>query len=97
MGLGVLLLAVEPCKSVSSTSLAHWQRSNLHRGVDTVTCIWKAGLGMLSALLGMKPDWMPFCIAVQGAVKLDCVRVWFSDWKLNCTMSPTLTLSVFGV
>lgn len=46
---------------------------------------------------GMKPESTPPIILTQGTGKVDWVTVWFSDMKLNSTMSPTAALIEEGV
>lgn len=46
--------------------------------------------------LGMKPESMPLASFTQGVSKVDCVTVWFWDWKTKTTESPMAALRVSG-
>ena len=67
----------------------------------TWTMYWGGGLTVLFGL-GMKPESMegvPGLVLeslMQGVLKADCVSVWFSDMKVNATMSPTAASIVGG-
>ena len=70
----------------------------LHSGFVSLT--WNiyvgGGLTVLSGL-ARKPESAPSFIFLQGSGKVDWVRVWFMDMKVNSTMSPGMAVRVFGV
>lgn len=51
---------------------------------------------MLSGF-GRKPESTPSSIFLQGSGKVDWVKVWFLDMKVNSTMSPGVAVRVFGL
>lgn len=65
-----------------------------------VVFTWNIIIGgglMLLPGFGMKPESTPLGSFSQGVLKEDCVTVWFSDMKVNCTMSPTSAVMLSGV
>lgn len=41
------------------------------------------------SLFGMNPESKPSASFLQGLSKVDCVTVWFCEWKTKTTESPT--------
>ena len=44
-----------------------------------------------------KPESTPSFIFLHGSGKVDWVRVWFMDMKVNSTVSPGMAVSVLGL
>lgn len=60
--------------------------------------IFTDGAGTVARLgLGMKPESNPPGSAMQGVLKVDCVRVWLSSKKLKMITSPTAALTKLGI